>query len=93
MAKKQYKQKLKKIDATEWLVDGDHEGIEMFVDAPDLPCELCGVALAEHGLIKASHAIGLHGGRVCPGDYVIDELSGTAITVIRQVDFEEDWEE
>ena len=89
---KQYKQKLKKIEATEWLADGDHPGIEMFSTAPDLPCELCGLPLVEHGLIKASHAAGPAGDRVCPGDYIVDKLDGKIVKQ-RKSDFESNWEE
>lgn len=82
MKSKKYRKKPIIIEASRWLVTGDHSKVIRFTDlhntrissdADDFEiCKECGSIMRNHGWIKT-----LKGGHiVCPGDWIIKGIAG-----------------
>jgi hypothetical protein len=73
-ASSKVKVKVKKkisVDSVQWLLPGDHELVIAFAvpgSHPSDVCPICSLAISGHGLLA--------GARICPGDYVVDDVDG-----------------
>ena len=75
---KKYRKKPVVIEAAQWFVVGDLEGIvhRYFMDTTE-PCSYCGGELKHHGWIET-----FEGGHiVCPGDYIVRGVEGEVYPV------------